>query len=580
MKIKTRMIISYVIVIVLSLSIIITSNMLTSYVQRQHDNILSTTVPITNSVFTAQRRVNAMARILRDMALFGYNAESSSGFEKTRASIEDELKLISDLDVKVPQDVKPFLQSVNKWLTAADEIYSDLKNDDINVARQKIQEECTPLLTAAVDSGNALVGDLNNYQKSWVDDVDHDTQTTTYILYAVTIIITIFCVLFSLGLIRAITKPLMLVQDVILSMSKGNMNNEISYVSQDELGVTCDALRTMQSEINEMITDISGVTDQLSKGDLTVQITHEYPGDFSPIKDHIETLLSNLNHTMSDILRAADQVAAGAEQVSLASQSLAQGATEQASAVEQLSATISEVDSSAQNDAESAKTAKAKSDQAAQQIVTSNEQMQQMRQAMEEIYNGQQNTEKIIDTIENIAFQTNILALNAAVEAARAGSAGKGFAVVADEVRNLASKSDQAAKQTKQHIAESMASVTRGRDLVNNVDSNMQTTVEFSSDAIQSMDQVANNSISEANAIQQLNTGVDQISAVVQTNSATSEEAAAASEELSSQATMMQQLIQQFKLNDGGFSASDFSQPAKNTSAANNEPAHYSADKY
>lgn len=281
-------------------------------------------------------------------------------------------------------------------------------------------------------------------------------------------------------------------------------------------------------------------------------MTQEYPGELAPIKENIEFLLVHLNDTMGSILQAADQVAAGADQVSTGAQALAQGSTEQASAVEELSATINDLDNSAQANRQTAQTAKEKADQAADQVRISNERMQEMRQAMSEILDGQKDISKIIETIENIAFQTNILALNAAVEAARAGNAGKGFAVVADEVRNLASKSDHAAKQTKKLIESSMRAVERGGELAEDVDTNMQKTVECAGAAIEYMDKLAENTISEAEAIAQLTTGVDQISAVVQTNSATSEESAAASEELSSQAVMMKQMVQNFHLRAAG----------------------------
>ena len=218
--------------------------------------------------------------------------------------------------------------------------------------------------------------------------------------------------------------------------------------------------------------------------------------------------------------------------------------------MEELSATINDLDNSAQDNRQTAQTAKERADQAADQVRISNERMQEMRKAMSEILAGQKDIGKIIETIENIAFQTNILALNAAVEAARAGSAGKGFAVVADEVRNLASKSDHAAKQTKKLIESSMAAVERGGALAEDVDANMQKTVEYAGVAIDYMEKLAESTISEAEAIAQLTTGVDQISSVVQTNSATSEESAAASQELSSQAVMMKQMVQRFHLKD------------------------------
>ena len=326
--------------------------------------------------------------------------------------------------------------------------------------------------------------------------------------------------------------------------------------------------RRITHSIAAPIQEIDRIAKRLADGDLTVESHEEYPGQLMPVKTNIEYLLQNLNATMSEILNASDQVSAGAEQVSVGSQSLAQGATEQASAVQELSATINEIDTSAQNSAETAKTAKEKSDLAAGQVQVCNDRMQELSQAMDDIYSGQKDIGQIIDTIENIAFQTNILALNAAVEAARAGSAGKGFAVVADEVRSLASKSDQAAKQSKAIIETSLSHVERGKSLAEEVSSSMQQTVASASEAISYMEKVADNAISESQSIEQLTTGVDQISAVVQTNSATSEESAAASEELSSQAVMMKQLIQKFKLKSEADSASAPLSPAADSQAS------------
>ena len=548
MKVGVQILLSSGITLVLAVLMVIISIIEINSVQAKYQGILSGQIAAVHSVQSSGTELNAAARLLRDMALFGYSEETDSQIDASIDSIRSSIDTVKTISGQSGTAMQTYTSAVDTWLTKAETIRSNIKEGKITESRELLQNECTPALNAAIEAGDALTGEVDTASRSIVAGARSEARRNVIVLAVLVVVMVLVNSFFSTRLVNAVVKPLHEAEEAVVAFSKGDLSHEVSFESQNEIGVMCDAVRTSQKIVGEVISDIVGVTKSLAAGDLTVEINREYPGQFAPIKKNLDYLFDNLNSTMSEIKRAADQVAAGSDQVSVGSQSLAQGATEQASAVEELSATINEIEASAKTNADAARDAKAKSDMAAGQVQISNEHMHEMHQAMEDIYSGQLDTEKIIETIENIAFQTNILALNAAVEAARAGMAGKGFAVVADEVRNLAAKSDQAAKQTKQRIEDSMTSVRRGRELVGNVNASIEKTVELASHAISSMQQVAENSINQASAIEQLTTGIDQISAVVQTNSATSEESAAASEELSSQAVMMKQELQRFKL--------------------------------
>lgn len=334
-------------------------------------------------------------------------------------------------------------------------------------------------------------------------------------------------------------------------LAEGDLHTGVPIIkSNNEIGVLSRAFSNTIGTLVSYIEEIAIVLDGLAEGDCTIETQENYKGDFISIKNALEAIIANLNKKFSNINQAADQVASGAEQVSYGAQELSQGATEQASAIEQLSASITEIAQQVNKNAANSAQANKFALEACDEVERGNEKMKQMIAAMTEINESSENIGRIIKTIEDIAFQTNILALNAAVEAARAGEAGRGFAVVADEVRNLASKSAQAAKNTTTLIQSSIKAVSHGTKIADETGNSLNVIINGVQKTSNLISQISVASNEQATSINQVMQGVDQISAVVQTNSATSEESAATVEELSSQAQMLKTTLSFFKLKD------------------------------
>ena len=356
--------------------------------------------------------------------------------------------------------------------------------------------------------------------------------------------------LVSLAIVdRKLLKPLGLIKDEMEEISKGNLSNPVQLEADtSEIGTLVYAIQTTKQVLNSYIHDIAKKLELMASGDMRINVDLEYIGDFQPIKVAMQGISASLRDTMMQIQAVSDQVLAGANQVAIGAQSLAQGSTEQASTLEELSSSFSEVSDQVKSNAKYSKQAEDMAEGATQAIAGSNQKMQDLMDAMEEVSKHSSQISQIIKSIEDIAFQTNILALNAAVEAARAGSAGKGFAVVADEVRNLAGKSAVAASNTAQMIENTVQAVNNGMTITRESVEDLHNLVESAQKTMELVREVSKGSQVQANKISDVELGVEQITSVVQTNSATSEESAATAEELSSQANLMGQMIAKFKV--------------------------------
>ncbi len=420
------------------------------------------------------------------------------------------------------------------------------------------------VIVAAVDK---LAIETENIGRAAFTSVATYTNSTNLAIFIISTITVLVIIVAGILITRMITKPLKKFGAAMTTFAAADFENAtVDIDSKDEFGQLADNINSSIGTIKKLVEDLTGGFAALASNNYAISVEDKkemYIGDFAAIHANIGIFLTNINTALKQVSNSANQVSAGTEQLSSGAQALAQGATEQASSVYELVSTMTDLSAKITETANKSQESANVSIQASSAVDASNEKMAQLMESMNEIDAKSKEISKIIKTIEDIAFQTNILALNAAVEAARAGSAGKGFAVVADEVRNLAGKSAEAASDTTSLIEASIAAINKGVSLAQETSENLGMVVEGSKTATEVSLEISGEAKDQATAIEQALTGLDQISAVVQSNSATSEESAAASEELSSQATMLRQLVSKFKLagDDDNFAFQD--SPAK-----------------
>ncbi|MCR2046229.1 methyl-accepting chemotaxis protein [Acetatifactor muris] len=554
LKIRTKLLVTFMLVIILFCGTVAIAIMGLNQNADKYSEFYHVGYQVTNKVMNMRRGLQIIVKDLSFITIEKDEAKKEvyiSDMQKEMTALEENATWLFENFSGDTELLDSFAANVRQAVELQEQVIT-IAATDMAAAQSMLLNEYQPLVEEAV---NNLIHISEVVEQSAANDYDSTVSMQDMLVFIQlgmaggALVITI---LLSTYLTASITRPLRELERSAGQIEKGNFDIAINYTSKDELGALANSFRNMIAILGTVISDASMLLSEMANGNFDVRTKAEdrYVGEFQGLLLSIRKLNRDLSMTLGQINQSADQVASGSGQVSNGAQALAQGATEQAASVEELAATITNISYQVKSTADNALHAKNQSSMAGDEMEECNNQMRDMMVAMDEITRSSNEISKIIKTIEDIAFQTNILALNAAVEAARAGEAGKGFAVVAEEVRSLASKSSVASKNTAELIESSVDAVSRGTQIASRTAESLVKVVDEVRSVSTKVDEIATAAEEQSGAIEQVTLGVDQISSVVQTNSATAEESAAASQELSEQADKLKSLVAKFSLRE------------------------------
>lgn len=556
MKIKSRMLLSYIIIIGTCLSASIIALIMLNKIGKNLSSFYNNNYTVTVNVWSARREMqSARADILN--AILDSDGDIKKDFiEKAGSSLADMRAAFPIIRKTFKGDIQ-LVDKVDALLEQAvvyrDRVFELTESGQDEEAFKVMKDSYIPLLDQMADTLQQIADEAGQNARIMVEEGEHAQISAVIAVIVILIFSVVSAVLIGLRISNSIRKPVDEIEYAAQELVKGELDAAfVAYTSEDELGELSQNIRELINYQKTIIDDISHILSSMSQGSFKVRSdkAEYYRGQYKHILMSMREMRTNLSNTLWQISQSSEQVSAGSEQVSSGAQMLALGAAGQARSIEELAAAIDSISLHLQETEENAKDARVQSNQAGHQVSMSNRQMQEMMEAMKEISDKSDQISKIINSIKDIALQTNILALNASVEAARAGKAGEGFAVVAKEVRSLADKAAAASKNTAVLIEETVQAVKKGGRVAGTTAESLMKVVESTKQVVTSVDKIAAACREQSNSITQIKSEVNQISGVVQSNSSTSEELAAASEELSGQALLLKNLIGRFKLNE------------------------------
>ena len=495
--------------------------------------------------------VNAAARNIREMALNNDTSSYTSyeqTVEKLLTDVDSQLQIIKKSGVVSEADYNEYASYLSQWGSIGYSIIENIKTGNKDKATEEILNKCTPALNKVVEKAISL-DDIT-------DKASNKAAITTFIFAAAGIVCIIVCLSTAWILAKRTSKkvlatiiaPLKSVENTADELMQGNLHSTLNYKSDDELGRLAHSLRNSIAILGSYVDDIDRAMKLFAEGNFDVKPEVEWKGDFVGILNSFMLFEESMAETIKGIQRVSDEVSSAAEQVASSSNELADGATNQAAVVEELTATVAGVAEQVEKNSQSAKQISSRVGNLGEAISESNSKMQEMVASMNDINEASKEIDKIIATINEIASQTNLLALNASIEAARAGEAGKGFAVVANQVNLLADQSAKAAKESAVLIETSVRAVKKGMTIADETATQLEEVADSSKVITEEVTDIADTLGQQTVEIQQINEGIEQINDVVQTNSATSQECAAASEQMSSEAENLREMIRRFKV--------------------------------
>lgn len=486
-----------------------------------------------------------------------YMAATTQDLDKTKkcmdlvstayANLQADWKVISDKYMGDHSDIESFEKLMNEIEPIRDDIMKRAAVNDPEVMTI-MEEKYSPMIEKAQGYLENIVSYVNE-RGIYFHNVGNTTKYTILAILIVDALIVIVFVLYISKLItKSLTSPIEEIQETVKKMAEGDLNVTIDYHSDDELGYLSHDIRNTIRTLSAYVSNISQVLGSIAQKDLTVSVDIDYVGDFAPIKESMTTIANNLRETMAGIDQAIKQVSVGSDQIAQASQSIAQGATDQSASVEELLATVNEFSTQVDKNADNAVGVNGISKESVHLMQNGNEYMQALLKAMKEIEKQGKEISNITEVINDIASQTNLLSLNASIEAARAGEHGKGFAVVANEIGNLANESANATKNIAALVNSTIQAVEEGSRLANSTAEALEGVVHSSEKTGDLINEIAMACEHQSTSLKEVLQGIQSISNVVEANSAVAEEASASSEELLSQVEEVVGMIGEFNI--------------------------------
>ena len=554
MKLKFRLLLSYAMVIAICLSASIAALFMLNRIGDNLSSFYRNNYTVTINVWLAKREMQAARGDILNAILESDVEESAEYIDKAKESLRNMRATLPVISNSFKGDIA-MVDRVDKRLQEAivyrDKVFALVETGKTDEAYEVMKSSYIPVLNQMADLLQQIADVAAHNAQDMVKEGEYAQASAITVIMIIMSFSIVSAALLGIYISNSIRKPVKEIEDAAQQLANGQLDGVcVSYTSRDELGKMSDSIRDLISYQKTIIEDISDILGDMSEGNFKVQsnVNEYYMGHYDRILVSMWGLRDKLSDTLWRISQSARQVANGSEQVSSGAQILAIGAEEQADSIEKLAIAVNEISEQVRVTKENADKARNQTDRAGAQVSESNQQMQEMISAMNIISERSDEIYKIVKTIQDIAFETNLLALNASVEAARVGELGTGFAVIAREIRSLADKTAMASKNTTALIKESVAAVKNGEKVAHTAADSLLQVIECTKQVIFMVDRIASATENQHKSISNITAEVRQVSDVVQNNASISEELAAASEELSTQTQMLDHMIGQFQL--------------------------------